>query len=191
MEIARMNTRLLGTLCMIGGLAYVVSAIYASITGLENSPSEILLGLAWALGAICGWLGFILIRGTGYNIAVRFLSFIPIVGLTLVFILGLYALFTGADPSDLPSIGVGLVIELTGIVLNTIFAIATRALSGWRKFAPLAVLSGVVLGGVLTALSQGAINGIPLCLGIAYGVLGYAVQTAVFDPQPLIQPARG
>ena len=185
-----MNTRLLGTLCMIGGLAYVVEAIYASTTGSGDRNSlNILLGMVWAFGAACGWLGFILIRGTGDNIAVRFLSFIPIVGLTLVFMIGLFALLTGAKPFEIPLTGVGLVVELVGIVLNTIFAIATRALSGWRKFAPLAVLLGVVLGGVITTLTQGEILAIPLGLGIAYGILGYAVQSTESDPQALAQPA--
>src|SRR5512139_2970799 len=135
-----MNTRFLGTLCMIGGFAYVASALYSLITGSGDSNSmNVLFGLMWAAGASCGWLGFILIRGTGDNIVVRFLSFIPIVGLVLVFMIGLFVLLTGADPFAIPLSGVGLVVELVGMVLNSIFAIATRALPGWRKFAPLAV----------------------------------------------------
>jgi len=188
-----MNTRVLGTLCIIGGLAYTVTAIYSAIAGRSESLSFDLVGqllsLAWIVGAICGWLGFILIRGTGNNIAVRFLSFVPIVGLTLVFVISLYALLTGVNPFSMPFVGIGLIVELVGIVLNTIFAIATRALSGWRKFAPLGVLLGVVLGGVISGLTQGAFLGIPLGLGIAYAILGYAVQTAAPSRQPATQPA--
>ena len=187
-----MNPRLLGTLCILGGLAYIVMAVYRAIVGAAADSNDLagqLLSLAWAVGAICGWLGFILIRGTGSNIAVRFLSFVPIVGLTLVFVIWLYALLAGVTPFSIPLGGTGLIVELVGIVLNTIFAIATRALSGWRKFAPLGVLLGVVLGGAISGLTRGAILGIPLGLGIAYVILGYAVQTAAPSRQPATQPA--
>ena len=89
-----MNTRTLGLLCMVGGIAYIISAVYSSITGQSGTVEDIpnrLLTLAWALGAICGWLAIIQLRGTGENIIVRFLSFIPIIGLSLQLIHFAYA----------------------------------------------------------------------------------------------------
>ena len=187
-----MNTRLLGTLGMIGGLAYVVMAGFSAIVPISftdfNFPAQ-LLHIVWAAGAICGWLGFIAIRGTGQNIAVRFLSFLPIVGLSLILVAAVYALINRFAPYSVPLGGVGIALELIGIVLNTIFAIATRALTGWRKFAPLFVLCSVVLGGLIMGLTNGSVLGLPLCLGFAYAILGYAVLSAEPATKLIRQPA--
>jgi hypothetical protein len=56
-----MNARRLGLFCMLGGIAYIISAIHSSITGIDemlNLPNT-LLGMVWALDAICGWFAFI------------------------------------------------------------------------------------------------------------------------------------
>jgi hypothetical protein len=187
-----MNTRLLGTLGIIGGLAYMVDAVFRTIVPGPLTDFDFpgqLLDIVWAAGAICAWLGFIAIRGTGQNIAVRFLSCLPILGLSLVLVIAVYALINRFVPFSIPLTGVGLALELVGIVLNTIFAIATRALAGWRKFTPLFVLCGVVLGGLITGLTNGSILGLPLCLGFAYAILGYAVQSAAPEPKLIRQPA--
>ena len=187
-----MSTRWLGTLSIIGGLAYMVTAGYNAIVPISftefDFPSQ-LLHIVWAAGAICGWLGFIAIRGTGRNIAVRFLSFLPIVGLSLILVAAGYALINRFALYSVTVGGVGIALELIGIVLNTIFAIATRALAGWRKFAPLFVLCSVVLGGLLSGLTQGSVLGLPLCLGFAYAILGYAVLSAEPATKLIQQPA--
>lgn len=187
-----MNNRLLGTLCIIGGLAYIIVALYGTIARVPSNdfdfPGQLLM-MVWAIGAICGWLGFISIRGTGSNLAVRFLSFLPIVGLSLVLLILAYALITRTSPFNIPLTGVGFVLELIGIVLNTVFAIATRSLAGWRKFAPLFVLMGVVLGGLISGITSMPVLGLPFCLGIGYAILGYAVQSMEPATEMIRQPA--
>ena len=187
-----MNTRWLGTLSIIGGLAYVVLAVYRALVSMPDNVSDFpgqLLGILWAAGAICGWLGFIAIRGTGQNIAVRFLSFLPIVGLSLVLVFSVYALATRTDPFSIPLMVVGLMLELIGSVLNTVFALAARTLPGWRKFAPLGVVLGVVVGGLFSSVSSAPVLAIPFCLGIAYATLGYVVQSAAPAFKMVPQPA--
>jgi hypothetical protein len=176
-----MNTRRLGLFCMLGGIAYIISAVYSLITGAGeavDSPNK-LLGLVWALGAICGWLAIIQLRGTGENIIVRFLSFLPIIGLSLALISAVYGVITAVSDTFTPMVAIGLTLELVGSVLVGIFAIAARRLSGWHRFTPFFVVLGVVAGGLVTGASNGAILGIPLFLGIAYTLLGYAVRTEV------------
>jgi hypothetical protein len=187
-----MNTRWLGTLSIIGGVAYFVMAIYSAIVRRPEDQFNLVgqsLGLIWALGAICGWLGFVLVRGTGNNVVVRFLSYVPIVGLAIVAMMGMLALVSGKAAMDLPITGFGLILELVGIVLVTIFALATRALPGWKKFTPLFVVLGIVVGGVIGGATSGAVYGIPLCHGITYSILGYAVRTANASPRLVSQSA--
>jgi len=173
-----MNSRRLGLFCMVGGIAYIISAVYSSITGTGEAvdlPNK-LLGLVWALGAICGWLAIIQLRGTGENIIVRFLSFFPIIGLSLALISAVYGMFTVVSDTFTPMVAIGLMLELVGAVLVGIFAIAARKLSGWHRFTPFFVVFGVVAGGLVTGASNGVILGIPLFLGIAYTLLGYGVR---------------
>ena len=174
-----MNTRRLGLFCMVGGIAYIVSAVFSSITGdpdMVNLPNR-LLGVVWALGAICGWLAIIQLKGTGENIIVRFLSFVPIIGLSLALISAVYGMVTAGSDTFTPMVAIGLMLELVGAVLVGIFAIAARRLSGWHRFTPFFVVLGVVAGGLVTGASNGSLLGIPLLLGIAYSLLGYAVRT--------------
>jgi predicted membrane channel-forming protein YqfA (hemolysin III family) len=164
---------------MVGGIAYIISAVYSSITGTGEAvdlPNK-LLGLVWALGAICGWLAFIQLKGTGENTIARALSFVPIIGLCLALIFTAYEMFTAGSATFSTMVAIGLLLELVGAVLVGIFAIAARRLSGWHRFTPFFVVIGVVAGGLVSAASNFAILGLPLFLGIAYTLLGYAVST--------------
>lgn len=174
-----MNTRRLGLFCMLGGIAYIISAVYSLITGTGDAMDFLnkLLGLVWTLGAICGWLAIIQLRGTGENIIVRFLSFLPIIGLSLALISTIYGMFAAVSDTFTPMVAIGLTLELVGAVLVGIFAVAARRLSGWHRFTPFFVVLGVVAGGLVTGATNSAILGIPLFLGIAYTLLGYAVRT--------------
>lgn len=174
-----MNARRLGLFCMVGGIAYIISAVYSSITGTGDAvdmPNR-LLGLVWALGAICGWLAIIHLKGTGENIIVRFLSFVPIIGISTALISAIYGLFTAGSVTLTPMVAIGLMLELVGAVLVGVFALIARRLSGWHRFTPFFVVFGVIAGGLVAGASKGAFLGIPLFLGIAYSLLGYAVHT--------------
>jgi hypothetical protein len=173
-----MNARRLGSLCIVGGIAYVISAVSGSITGagdVVDMPNR-LLGLVWALGAICGWLAIIKLRGTGENPVVRALSLVPIAGLCVALISAVYGMLTAGSVTFTPMVAVGFVLELAGAALVGAFAVAARRLSGWHRFAPFFVVVGILAGGVASGVSQGAILGIPLLLGLAYVLLGYAVR---------------
>jgi hypothetical protein len=164
---------------MIGGIAYVISAVIGSITGTGDSvdiPNS-LLGLVWASGAICGWLAIIQLRGTGENIIVRILSFVPIMGLIIALISAVYGVFTAGSITFTPIVAIGLMLELVGAVLVGIFATVARRLSGWHRFAPFFVVLGVIAGGFVSGATKGAILGIPLFIGIAYTLLGYAIRS--------------
>jgi hypothetical protein len=127
-----MNARGLGFLCMVGGIAYVLSAVYGSITGTGDAvdmPNSF-LGLIWALGAICGWLAVIRLRGTGENIVVRSLSFVPIIGLAVALISAVYGMLAAGSVTFTPMVAAGLVLEVVGAALVGIFAVAARRLSG-------------------------------------------------------------
>jgi hypothetical protein len=149
-----MNARRLGLFCMLGGIAYIISAIHSSITGIDemlNLPNT-LLGMVWALGAICGWFAFIQLRGMGDNIIVRFLSFLPIIGLSLTLISTVYGLVTAGTVTFTTLFAIGSMLEVGGAVLVGIFAIAARRLSGWHRFTPFFVVLGVVQEGLLLVL---------------------------------------
>jgi hypothetical protein len=190
-EKSKMNAHRLGLFCMLGGIAYIISAIYGSITGAGETldMTNSLLGLVWALGAICGWLAIIQLRGTGENIIVRILSFIPILGLSLALISTAYGMFTAGSVAFSTMIGIGLLLEPVGALLVGIFVIVARKFSGWHRFAPLFVVFGVIAGGVVSAVSNSAIQGLPLFLGIAYLLLGYAVR-AEGESSKLYQSAQ-
>jgi hypothetical protein len=164
---------------MVGGIAYIISAVYSSIIGDTDMVDLLnrLLNLVWALGAICGWLGIIQLKGTGENIIVRFLSFLPIIGLSLALISSVYEMIASGNITFTPMLAIGLMLETVGAVLVGIFALAARRLSGWHRFTPFFVVLGVVAGGLVSGASNGAILGIPLFIGIAYTLLGYSVRT--------------
>jgi hypothetical protein len=160
-----MNTRVLGTLAIIGGVADIVSGVYAGIVGVTTDHPDItsqLIAFLWVLGAICGWLGFILIGGTGSNIVVRFLAFVPVIGLSLMFVFGLYGLITTGNIFGTSIVGLGFGITLLGTVFNCIFAIAMRGLPGWRRFAPLVVVLGLVFGVIFTVSFNNAAVASPI-----------------------------
>jgi 4-hydroxybenzoate polyprenyltransferase len=103
---------------MVGGIAYIISAVYSSITGTGEAvdlPNK-LLGLVWALGAICGWLAFIQLKGTGENTIARSLSFVPIIGLCLALIFTAYEMFTAGSDTFSTMVAIGLLLELVGAV---------------------------------------------------------------------------
>jgi hypothetical protein len=185
-----MNSRRLGLFCMLGGLAYILNAVYSSITGtgdIVGMPNT-LFSLVWALGAICGWLAILQLKGTGENAILRLLPLIPIVGLSVVLIATAYGLFTAGSVTFSPVYAIGFLLEMVGALLVGIFAFTARWLSGWHRFAPFFIVVGVIAGALVSSASQGAILGIPLFIGIAYTLLGYAVRAEQGVPivdQPL------
>jgi hypothetical protein len=183
-----MNYRLLGAICMIGGAAYSLMAVRSALIGnpLEDRIST-LLWLIWLIGSICGILALILANATGSNILMRVLSFIPILGYAVQIPVVAYALVAGGDVTGNPAVLTGRLLSLVGLLLIAIFAIAAGRLPGWRRFAPLVlVLAFPIAIGVAWA-TDGAIFAIPLVLGLAYVVLGYAVQ-GLDERVPLAQP---
>ena len=178
-----MNTRLLGGLCLIGGLCYTLFGVYHSwkgpgtpVPGSGDFFIEYGLTILWLLGGICGFLGLIFSNGVGRNPIVRFLSLLPCLGLTLQVLVAFYGVATLTYTTFTPVDTVGKSIELVGLLLVGIFAIAAKTLPGWHKFVPLLCALSVPLSAILIGATGGKLLNLPLFLGLAYALLGWVVR---------------
>ena len=76
-----MNTRLLGTLCMLGCGLQVVDGVRWATLHLETTDTiSLFLDILLSLGGICGLLGLLALKATGTNRVLQVLTFMPILG---------------------------------------------------------------------------------------------------------------
>ena len=76
-----MNTRLLGTLCIVGSFAVLVDGFRLTVLGLENLDRVSSLAyMLWSIGGICAIVGLIKLNALGSNTVMRALAFLAHVG---------------------------------------------------------------------------------------------------------------
>jgi hypothetical protein len=181
-----MNTRLLGTICIIGSILAVLNAFRVSALGQDFDTIDLIVGSFWAVGGIAALVGMIQLSAVGSNTVVRALAFVPIIGFVLLILANIIQA-AGLVTTDTNTLaGIGWLAQLAGMVLVGILTIAAKSWQGWRRFVPLLTIVlvpvGFGLGSAIDNLSLGA----PIVY-LAWILLGYVVVTA--EPTPTWQPA--
>jgi hypothetical protein len=171
----KMNSRVLGALCLIGnGIWFLDSLGWVITRGEWNTIHQITWDIG-AVGGICGILGLITLRATGSNLIIRLLTCLPILGLLLYII---SSIVSKEGEVIVPLIAWFL--QLAGMLLVGILALITRGW-GWRKVTPLLTVLVVPLG--MFILGPLHLSGAsPTLQGLVWVVLGYAVMST---PAPL------
>ncbi|HZG65118.1 MAG TPA: hypothetical protein VEZ12_00135 [Herpetosiphonaceae bacterium] len=182
-----MNTRTLGTLCIVGSLIAIVAGIRVSVSGAEPFDTvSIIAGILWAVGGISGLVGMIRLNAVGSGTVSRALAFVPIIGFVLLVVLSVLQL-AGMITAENAGFGVAWMVQMVGMVLVGILTISAKIWQGWRRFVPLFSI-------MLTPVSFGigaATDNLVLAATIIYLawiVLGYAVATA--EPVADLRPAH-
>ena len=183
-----MNPRLLGTLCLAGGLIALADGIRLVALGRQmpasglqqlDSATDIATTIG-ALAGLCGVLGLLALRATGTNPVFRLLTCLPALSYIAAMI-GSIGLLLGVLSSDSDNPGVQ-VLWITSDVVGPvawlvvgILAVAAKQLSGWRRFVPFVLVLAFPLGIAATELT-GLSGTFRIVFYAAIVVLGYAVQ---------------
>jgi hypothetical protein len=179
-----MNTRLLGTICIVGTLAVLVEAF--RLSGMESSEAQFgdrftaLAYALWGIGGIGGIAGLIKLNALGTKATARAMGFLPMIGFAMfVLVDGLRAV--GVIPVDAPIIGplagIAWITMLAGMLIVGILTIAAKSWHGWRRFVPLLTIVMMPI-----AFGIGALTGISALAGAlfyaSWVLLGFVVATA-------------
>ena len=179
-----MNTRLLGTVCIVGALAVLVDSFRPTGMGApEVQFGDRFTALAYVLfgiGGICGIAGLIKLNALGMKATARAMGFLPMIGFA-AFILGDGLRAAGLTTADSPITGVfaaiGWITMLAGMLVVGILTIAAKSWRGWRRFVPL--LTIVIMP---ISLGIGALSGNETIAGVllfaSWMLLGFVVATA-------------
>jgi len=170
-----MNTRLLGTLGMIGGVGLLAGEVRhlisgVRITGATVDAPDIVGYLIWGIGGICAFWAIYQLGVTGKGRWTRLLPLVALVGFAAMALASASELIGLTQPATDPLIGVAWLLILLGTVLAAIFALIVRTWTGWRKFAPLFC--------ILTILTFIVGDAGGLLFGSSWVLLGYAVFTS-------------
>ena len=179
-----MNTRLYGSICMIGSVLVCLGFLIAAPTVADGVEASDYMGLqgftlmAWMVGSALGVIAMIRHNVVGRGTVSRFLAFVVVVAFALLFIGQTYHYLTGVDPntSESPLISLGWLLYMVGSLLLAILTIAAGTWRGWKRFMPLVAFLGILVTPVLGDL----IGNIFYVSWIAYApwtAIGYAVFT--------------
>jgi hypothetical protein len=174
-----MNTRVLGTLCLIANAIWVLDSVRWLFRGFGFDRLDTAVGIIAAIGGICGILGLIALKATGALPLIRLLSYLPILGF-LFFIAAMLG-----NSQDGSSQLIAFMIQAGGMLLVGILALASRTWTGWRKFTPLLTVLAWPLGWTVQPLLGNPAGLANLIMGAAWVLLGYAVLSS-----PPAAPAR-
>lgn len=188
-----MNTRLLGTICMIGAFAVLADGFRPSGMGAAEAQfGDRFTALAYAifgLGGICGIAGLIQLNGLGPKTTARAMGFLPMIGFA-AFVLGDGLRAVGFLTTDSLVIGVaaaiGWIAMLAGMLVVGILTIAAKSWRGWRRFVPLLTIVMLPVGFGIGALSGNATIG-GILFFASWVLLGGVVATA--EPTPTLRQA--
>ena len=184
-----MNTRLLGTWCIIGSAIGVADGVRLVMLGEQLTPGIRTLDaitatttVVAAIGGLCGLLGFIALRATGNNPIFRVLTYLPGVSYLATLLAGL-GLLTGLLTSDADNPVVVLLALLAEPVgpaawlVVAILTIAAKSWQGWRRLVPLALFLAFPLG-IIASLTTGLVGTFAIINYAATVLLGSAVQSS-------------
>ena len=170
-----MNTRVLGTLTMIGGLAGVLFAVRLVLwPEITSKPGDMLgqsLNLLWQLGNLCLVLGILRLNVTGTGRLARGLTYVPLA--TAVLGVVVTAALVVGRPLPLPIAILTILGGLAGFIIIGVLALRARRWEGWRRFVLLAYPGAYLLAGLLRLVSIS----LPPSLFVALAsiIIGYAV----------------
>ena len=169
-----MNTRLVGTICILGALAVATEGVRVFLGRGDPDTLTYVLGLVGAMGTVCGVLGMRALRVAGSGRAGQWALNLMLAAEGGFGFIALLSLLTGRSLDPWPAV-VGMVSVMAAIVVG-VLALREKAWEGWRKFAPLALPLALVL-----AIALGIAGTPPLFLisvSAAWLVNGYAVQSS-------------
>ena len=178
-----MNTRLLGSLCIIGSLIAIADGVrnviigHQSVAGVRHFDTiSSTADIVWMLGVLCAVLGLIALKATGTNPIFRFLTYVPAAG-AVVQIVAFLLQLTGVPSEKNWVLGLGTFLLLGGMLVVGILTLAARTWLGWRRFTPLLIILSLPLV-VLVVGVTGLDGWFNIINGAAYLLLGYAVQSS-------------
>ena len=182
-----MNTRTLGTLCIVGSLIAIVAGIRVSVFGTEPFDTVgIIAGILWYVGGISALVGMIRLNAIGSGTLSRALTFVPMIGFVLLVGLSVLQL-AGMITAENAGFGVAWMVQMVGMVLVGILTFAAKTWRGWRRFAPVLCIVLVPVGFGIGATTDNLVLAATI-IYLAWIVLGYAVATA--EPVVDLRPAH-
>ena len=189
-----MNTRLFGILCMVGSALAVLGFIIEAPKGLDGvTPSDYLglvgvMMMAWMIGVALAVVAMISLNVVGKGTIGRFLSFVPVIAVGLLFIGDTYHYLSAVDinTNETPLITIGWLLYMVGTLLLSIVTIAAKTWTGWRRFIPLACFLAIMITPMLGDL-VGSIWNVAWIPHVPWILVGYAVLTT--EHNPVMEPA--
>ena len=172
------NTRVLGTLCIIGGAAYLINGLRFFVAGGPvTGLLEVVLSSIWAVGGICGILGMLAARVTGTNRVARILSYLPVVAFLSALAGNVQRALNPAVQFS-PFIFFGLLGLVVGMLLVGVLTVLANVWKGWKKVVPFlpAVMPFI---GMAIGAAIGIVGGVNVSLvALSWMLLGYSVVTS-------------
>ncbi len=177
-----MNTRLLGTLGMLGSPMLLLEGLLYRFQQRDTDQLIAVLGLLFVGGWICSVLGLRMLKATGNSMPGKAVLVVQLIGLVFA---GLWAIIHIVNPNpDTDNIlyGVADAAWPLSVIFMIVVGIATliaKRLPGWHRFTPLlcglalpvAILASMVAGEQAGEVAFG------IYTAVTWGLLGYAVRT--------------
>ena len=178
-----MNTRMLGSAGIAGGLCLFIVELRHIVTGVPVGAETIdrfdaLLYALWSIGMICTLWAIYKLDVMGNHAVLRLAPIIPMLGFAVGVLFSLLQA-VGVVAGTNPAFGLFWILVMVGLLLTGIVVLVARRWTGWRKFAPLACILVIP---VMIGLSSvvGTISN--LMFSLAQMVLGVAVFTSTDVP---------
>jgi hypothetical protein len=178
-----MNTRLLGSAGIVGGLCLLLVELRHIASGVPVGADSIdrldaLLYAIWCLGMIATLWAAYRLNVTGQHPILRLTPFIPMLGFAVGSIASLLQAVGILDGNN-PAFGIFWIVILLGLLILGIAVLWARTWAGWRKFVPLAC---VLVLPVMIALGSVVGNISSVLFSLAQIALGFAVLTSTNEP---------
>jgi len=172
-----LNARVLGTLCIIGGAAYLINGLRFFLAGVPLLDLlGVILSIIWAMGGICGVLGMLAARVTGTDRRVRALSYMPVAAFLSLLAGNVQQVLNPAFQFS-PFILFGFLGLVAGMLVIGVLTVRASVWKGWTKVVPFlpAVMPfiGMAIGAAI------GIAGVNVSLvALSWMLLGYSVVTS-------------